>query len=219
MFGSSTSRRVCALVLSSVCIGLAPQAASAVEVSVNQGGPTVHVDDHIYDRYSTELNSFLKSTGADRQVEIKDHRVVDVKATTPAPQAYAPKSPKSVTQPVQSAQSMGQRIADIARSKVGSAYAYGAAGPNSFDCSGFTSWVYAQAGISIPRTSQAQAFGGKQVNVADMQPGDIISYYGGASHVAIYIGNGQMVDALNSNTGVGVRPVNYMPIHNVVRYY
>lgn len=216
MFTSAISRRVCALVLSSVCIGLAPQTASAVEVSVNQGGPTVHVDDHIYDRYSTEFNSFLKGTGADRQVEIKDHRVVDVKASAPVSQAG---TPKPAAQSVQPTQSTGQRIADIARSKVGSAYAYGAAGPNSFDCSGFTSWVYAQAGISIPRTSQAQAFGGKQVSVNDMQPGDIISYYGGASHVAIYIGNGQMVDALNSNTGVGVRPVNYMPIHNVVRYY
>lgn len=218
MFKSVTSRRVCAIMVSSVCLGLAPQAASAVEVTAHQGGPSIHVADHVYDKYRAEIDTALKTSGADQHIQITDHRAVNVKDVAPQSQSQ----PQTrVVEPVakSAASSTGQRIADIALSKVGSAYVYGAAGPSSFDCSGFTSWVHAQAGISIPRTSQAQAAGGKQVSVADMQPGDIISYYGGASHVAIYIGNGQMVDALNSNSGVGVRPVNYMPINNVVRYY
>lgn len=112
----------------------------------------------------------------------------------------------------------GQQILDIARSKVGAPYIYGAAGPNAFDCSGFTSWVYSQAGISIPRTSQAQAAAGQRVAISDLQPGDIVVYYGGASHVAIYAGNGQIIDALNSGIPVGYRDLHMMPIHSAVRF-
>ena len=116
------------------------------------------------------------------------------------------------------APSAGQQIVDIARSKIGSPYVYGAAGPNAFDCSGFTSWVHAQAGKSIPRTSQAQASGGTPVSLNDIQPGDVVVYYSGASHVGIYAGNGTIIDALNSGSPVTERPLNMMPIHSVVRF-
>ncbi len=125
----------------------------------------------------------------------------------------APAAPAAAPQ-----QSTGSKIVDIARSKIGSPYVYGAAGPSAFDCSGFTSWVYAQAGKNIPRTSQAQASGGQQVALADIQPGDIVVYYGGASHVGIYAGNGTMIDALNSGVPVAERPLHYMPIHSIVRF-
>lgn len=114
--------------------------------------------------------------------------------------------------------STGQAVVDAARSKIGAPYAWGAAGPNSFDCSGLTSWAYAQAGKQIPRTSQAQAGGGQQVSLNDLQPGDIIAYYSGASHVGIYTGNGTIIDALNSGTPVQERPLDYMPIHSAVRF-
>ena len=114
--------------------------------------------------------------------------------------------------------SQGERIVSIAKSKIGSPYVYGAAGPNAFDCSGFTSWVYSQTGKQIPRTSGAQASAGRKVAISDLQPGDIVVYYSGASHVAIYAGNGQIIDALNSGTPVGYRPLNYMPIHSAVRF-
>lgn len=112
----------------------------------------------------------------------------------------------------------GERIVEIARTKIGSPYVYGAAGPNAFDCSGFTSWVYAQAGKSIPRTSQAQASAGTPVSLDNIQPGDIVVYYGGASHVGIYAGNGTIIDALNSGVPVGERPLHMMPVHSVVRF-
>ncbi|MCT1683455.1 C40 family peptidase [Corynebacterium appendicis] len=115
-------------------------------------------------------------------------------------------------------QSQGDRIVSIAKSKIGSPYVYGAAGPNAFDCSGFTSWVYAQVGKQIPRTSGAQASAGRNVAISDLQPGDIVVYYSGASHVGIYAGNGQIIDALNSGTPVSYRPLNYMPIHSAVRF-
>ena len=95
---------------------------------------------------------------------------------------------------------------------------YGAAGPNAFDCSGFTSWVYSQAGISIPRTSQAQLAGGTPVPLSQLEPGDIIGYYPGVTHVGMYIGNGQVVHASTYGVPVQVVPLKSMPITGTARY-
>ena len=73
-------------------------------------------------------------------------------------------------------------------------YVYGAAGPSSFDCSGLTSWAWAQAGVSIPRTSGGQA-GLPSVPLSELQPGDLVTYYSPVSHVGMYIGNGQIIHA------------------------
>lgn len=146
---------------------------------------------------------------------------VERQVLPPAPQpaqAYAAPAAAPAPAPAPAPKPVGQTIVEIAKSKVGSPYVYGAAGPNAFDCSGFTSWVYAQAGKSIPRTSQAQASAGQRVSLNDIQPGDIVVYYGGASHVAIYAGNGQIIDALNSGIPVGYRDLYMMPIHSVVRF-
>ena len=113
----------------------------------------------------------------------------------------------------------GQRILDAASTRVGSPYVWGATGPNSFDCSGLTSWAYQQAGISIPRTSQAQIGGGTQVAKADLQPGDIVAFYSGASHVGIYAGNGQVVHAPSSGSSVSYAPLDSMPFYGATRYY
>lgn len=134
-------------------------------------------------------------------------------APAPAPQGN---NPVQVAQNAVS--SKGQQIVDAARSVVGSPYAWGAAGPNSFDCSGLTSWAYQQAGVNIPRTSQAQAAGGTPVSLDALQPGDIIAYYGGASHVGIYTGHGTIIDALNAGSPVGERPLHFQPIHSAVRF-
>jgi len=124
----------------------------------------------------------------------------------------------AVTVPTAAPASSGQAIVDAVRSKVGAPYAWGAAGPSSFDCSGLTSWAYKQVGKSIPRTSQAQASAGQRVSLDALQPGDIIAYYGGASHVGIYVGNGMIIDALGSGSPVAERPLHYMPIHSAVRF-
>ena len=115
--------------------------------------------------------------------------------------------------------STGQRILDAATTRVGSPYAWGATGPNSFDCSGLTAWAYKEAGISIPRTSQAQIGGGTQVSKANLQPGDIVAFYSGATHVGIYAGNGQVVHAPYSGTSVSYAPLDSMPFYGATRYY
>ena len=87
-----------------------------------------------------------------------------------------------------------------------------------FDCSGLVMWSFQQAGISLPHSSQALAQGGQPVSRDQMQPGDLVTYYSDASHVAIYIGDGMMVHASTYGTPVRVAPVDNAPIYNVRRY-
>ncbi|GEC09871.1 hypothetical protein SSP24_75260 [Streptomyces spinoverrucosus] len=105
-----------------------------------------------------------------------------------------------------------------AQSKIGSPYVYGASGPSSFDCSGLTSWAFAQAGISIPRTSQAQANAGTRIySQSDLQVGDLVIFYGDLHHVGFYAGNGQVLHAPRSGTVVRYESINNMPYQFGVR--
>lgn len=114
--------------------------------------------------------------------------------------------------------SSGQAIVDAARSKIGSPYVYGAAGPNAFDCSGLTSWAYSQVGKAIPRTSYAQAAEGMPVSRDQLQAGDVIAFYDGASHVGIYSGNGTVIHAINEGTPLSETSLDYMPYHSAMRF-
>lgn len=112
----------------------------------------------------------------------------------------------------------GMAAVGAAMSKLGSPYGWGSAGPSAFDCSGLMVWAYQQQGKSIPRTSQAQMAGGIPVSRGELQPGDIVGYYPGATHVGMYIGNGQLVHASDYGIPVQVVPVDSMPWYGAVRY-
>ena len=116
------------------------------------------------------------------------------------------------------ASTKGQAAVEAAKTMIGTPYVYGGTTPAGFDCSGFVQWAHAQAGTQLPRTSGAMAAAGTPVSRADMQPGDVIVYYAGASHVALYVGDGMMIDSLGSGYTVDYRPVDYMPIHSIVRF-
>ncbi len=109
-------------------------------------------------------------------------------------------------------QSIGERAFEAAQAKLGSPYVFGAAGPSAFDCSGLVQWAYAQAGLSVPRTSGGQAAVGYAVPLSDLQPGDIVSYNGGG-HSAIYAGNGNIIHASTSGTPVRYAPLNSMAVY------
>jgi cell wall-associated NlpC family hydrolase len=87
-------------------------------------------------------------------------------------------------------------IAGLAYTGIGRPYVWGGTTPNGWDCSGFTQWVYAQAGISIPRVNAWTAM----KPTSTPQPGDLVMQNGGA-HVGIYVGNGMMISALNPSQG------------------
>lgn len=86
------------------------------------------------------------------------------------------------------------------KSKMGAKYVWGAEGPDTFDCSGLMQWAWAQAGVTLPRTSEQQATYGLPVKrVEDLQPGDLITSHWGrggpSSHVAMYLGDGKVIHA------------------------
>jgi peptidoglycan DL-endopeptidase CwlO len=114
--------------------------------------------------------------------------------------------------------SEGVLAVQAALTRIGSPYSWGGSGPNQFDCSGLVMWAFQQAGISLPHSSQALAAGGQPVDMSQIEPGDVVTYYSDASHAAIYIGDGMMVHASTYGTPVRVAPVNNAPIYNVRRY-
>ncbi|MEU7065789.1 NlpC/P60 family protein [Streptomyces sp. NPDC046161] len=104
-----------------------------------------------------------------------------------------------------------------ARAAVGRPYVWGSTGPSGFDCSGLMVWSYRHAGVSLPRTSQAQRYAGRRVPLSQAQPGDLVTYRSDASHVAMYVGNGQVVHAPYPGARVRYDPVGMMPVSSVTR--
>ncbi|MFF2848458.1 NlpC/P60 family protein [Streptomyces sp. NPDC058001] len=111
----------------------------------------------------------------------------------------------------------GRKAIAHATRQLGKPYVWGAEGPDSFDCSGLTSQVWLAAGVRIPRTSQEQWRRLKHVPVEKMRPGDLIVYFSGASHVALYIGDGQIIHSPRPGRSVTVAPAASMAILGVVR--
>jgi cell wall-associated NlpC family hydrolase len=115
----------------------------------------------------------------------------------------------------------GQQIVDYALQFVGNPYVWGGTSlTNGADCSGFTQSVFANFGISLSRTAAEQA-GGTSVAISDIQPGDLLFYSEGSgiSHVAIYMGNGQIVHAANANSGITISNYDYSTPVCACRYW
>ena len=105
----------------------------------------------------------------------------------------------------------GNAIVSYAYNFIGTPYVYGATGPDTFDCSGFTSYVYANAaGINITRTTYSQMGVGTPVSYDELQPGDLVFTYGG-DHVGIYVGGGQYIHA--------PQPGDSVKVGNVTSFY
>lgn len=116
--------------------------------------------------------------------------------------------------------SLAENLVAYAKQFVGNPYVYGG---NSLtegtDCSGFTKLIYAQYGVNLPRVAPSQAYVGVEVPVSDIQIGDLVlsGYNGVTQHVAIYIGNGKIVHALNPDAGIVITNLYIMPITHVRR--
>ncbi|MFJ4711353.1 C40 family peptidase [Streptomyces sp. NPDC088785] len=110
-------------------------------------------------------------------------------------------------------------VISFLKAQVGDAYVMGGTGPSSWDCSGLVQAAFKQAGVDLPRTSQAQSTAGTSVSLSSVQVGDIL-YWGGAGsayHVGVYIGNGQYLDAANPSKGVVIQDLSGYPASGAVR--
>ena len=107
----------------------------------------------------------------------------------------------------------------FARKQLGKPYSFGAAGPSAFDCSGLTGAAWKAAGVTLPRTSQAQIRAGKSVAKSDLQAGDLVFFYSSTapSHVALYVGDGIILHAPRPGKSVEYTKMSYMPFSGAVR--
>ncbi len=111
----------------------------------------------------------------------------------------------------------GDRAVRYGLRQVGKPYVWGAQGPGSFDCSGLTSQAWSHAGRAIPRTSQEQWRQLPHVPLRALRPGDLVLYFPGATHVAMYLGDGMVVQAPRPGAHVKVSPIAANPLLGAVR--
>ena len=108
--------------------------------------------------------------------------------------------------PANRSNSVVRNVMRAAYSVIGTPYVFGGTTPYGFDCSGFTQYAFARAGVYLPRMADSQFYSGRQISMSQLRPGDLIfftTYEAGASHVGIYVGNGNFIHA-GTSTGVTV---------------
>lgn len=160
--------------------------------------------------YEEEVNE--EPSYEEEQEEVKEEPSNDEEEDTAEEPSYE--------EPTVSDSSTGASIAATASNYVGCSYVWGATGPDSFDCSGLVSYVFSSYGISVPRTAADQYYGGTQIDVstAVSTPGALIFYHG-LGHVAISLGDGSVVHASNSNTGVIISDAYYSTPDGAAVYF
>ncbi|WP_164860633.1 NlpC/P60 family protein [Rhodococcus sp. X156] len=134
-------------------------------------------------------------------------RVIGNAAAAVAPAAHTTSAPSSA----------GQKALAVAATKLGAPYVWGANGPSTFDCSGLTSWAFRQIGINIPRTAAQQATVGSHVAKGDLKAGDLVFFYSPVSHVGIYDGKGNVLNAPTAGQGVKYTPIQYLEYNTARR--
>ncbi|GGN83066.1 glycoside hydrolase [Streptomyces albiflavescens] len=154
---------------------------------------------------STTTDSSSSTTGSSSTTTGSSSTTTGSSSSTTTDSSYATKAAKAVA---------------FAREQIGKPYVWGATGPDSYDCSGFTQAVWKAAGVSLPRVTYDQVNAGTTVSLSDAQPGDLVFFYDDISHVGLYIGNGMMIHAPKPGAYVREESIYYdgtSAIHSVVR--
>ena len=169
-----------------------------------------------------ELKKAEEETQKEEEAKKKEEETLEVtdKEVVSENQAYSINLAEEEETGVPYNEVVSNQIVNYALNFVGNPYVYGGNSlTNGTDCSGFTKLIFSNYGIYLPRSAPEQAYSGVSVGLDNIMPGDLVlSGYGGqVCHVAIYIGNGQLVHALNSDVGIVVTSLYIMPILDVRR--
>jgi cell wall-associated NlpC family hydrolase len=157
----------------------------------------------LYEELNQDRQDYLAYVEAQRAALEQARREAAQEAAQAAPPAATTAGSGGYVPPVNA--SAAQIAVSAARSVEGTQYVWGSADPSvGFDCSGLTSWAWAQAGVYIPHSSAAQFTSLPQVPLGSVQPGDLIFYYSPISHVALYVGGGQIIHATHPGPGGAV---------------
>ncbi|GAY08843.1 putative secreted protein [Pseudonocardia sp. N23] len=119
--------------------------------------------------------------------------------------------------PVVGAAGTSGAAAQAALQQVGKPYKWGSTGPSAFDCSGLVFYAFQQIGVTLPRTAAAMSQVGTPVTKAQLEPGDLVFFYSPISHVAIYIGDGEVVNATTDGEPVQVSLLSDFPMTSARR--
>ena len=211
---SSAEAEVLGLVPIEDKLSVLEETAEWVKVSIEEG------DGWVSKEYVTLTTDFPKAESkAEEEARLKKEEAAR-KAANAAASKAARKNSSSSGGAVYSASGsgLGSQVANYGLQFVGNPYVYGGTSlTNGTDCSGFTMGVYRNFGVSLPHSSGAQRSCGYAVgSLAEAQPGDLICYSG---HVAIYIGNGQIVHASTAKTGIKVSNASYRSILAIRRIF
>ncbi|MGW3044540.1 NlpC/P60 family protein [Kitasatospora sp. NPDC001159] len=169
-----------------------------------------------------QAQAVLNKLSAEDRAKVNAQQAAE-KAKAEAQQAAAADRASRSTQrpdlntPAPPASGRAAAIVQFAYAQLGKPYQWSATGPNSFDCSGLTGAAYRAAGLKLSRMSQDQWNDGPRVARADLQPGDLVFFYGDIHHVGIYIGDGKMIHAPRTGKNVEVLPIDAMPYVGAVR--
>jgi cell wall-associated NlpC family hydrolase len=188
------------------------QTLSAEDAQAAQAVATAHLAYQQGQALETQLRSALAQLKGQIATLVARQRAAENAAAQAAAQAVLSSAGQSsAPAPPPAAGGAGDLAVRAAESQLGVPYVWGAEDPGvGFDCSGLTAWAWGQAGVYLPHYSGAQMADSTPVPISDLQPGDLLFYGpGGATHVAMYVGGGMMIEATFPGTVVRIDPVRF----------
>jgi cell wall-associated NlpC family hydrolase len=159
----------------------------------------------------TAVKALQTSVGLQVTGKVSDAEWAVLQAGGQAPATGTGGSGGTTPDPAPAPATKGEVALAFAKEQLGEKYKYAAAGPDTWDCSGLTMKAWAEAGVKLPHNAAAQYKIGAKIKKADLQPGDLVFFYDGPSHVGIYAGDGQIIHAPRPGKTVSYIKVSSMP--------